>query len=556
MKKFSYLFVLFLSVFSFNFVYARSIEGSVNTDGIGHGSENINIFSEVYNYSPFFQFLNTQQSDLRSFLSSKIVSFDDYYLSNYNISIFKLDDFRYGAYKYNVNIDYNKYTDLDPNVIFESIKNHVVFPNGKSFSDISYVIYFTKDYDYLDIVYDSNIKSDTFYIRFTGESSASYRDGYFFFFDSNGKYITYESSRKIFTSDSTIYYDLTFGGLYDDPDLTRLYSYLYDVGNLDTKFDYTRIYARYFYINDVKYETDGNAGYNAWQNFWKGLGNIFTGSFEINFSRSNLDFIYKYPFYSDKLGFHDLVSMWFFNNSITIPDNLVSYAIADYEKGFLLIPKSGCDVKDYMIYYSAQTTLDRHKLYLNYYSLSDSKDDLVFKKSIYVTSSQNNYYYTYNPFLDIDSDLDVFLNHAIHIFQKDFVSSFYIYYNPNCYSGNSFSPSIKYEFSDGSSVTLSKNDLNYLYNTYSNDSSNGVPNSSSGLGSSNAPTSSESSSNSFDLGTIASNIPNFAGSFVNSISSLVGITTVFFTSLPPEIFSILISVFSIGMIILVIKLFL
>ena len=215
-----------------------------------------------------------------------------------------------------------------------------------------------------------------------------------------------------------------------------------------------------------------------------------------------------------------------------------------------------CSDFDYMIYYSGQSSSERYKLYFNYFKKNESNNGLDFISKFYVYSSVNSQYYTYVPINDLSITYDDFLDYAILLNQHGNISDYYVHYNSACYN-NFVNREGSIEFSDGSVIDLSQNDSVFYYSNYTDNALNGIDSAvGSSSSSNNEMNSNHNSSGSFNLSDIVSNVGDYANSFISSINSLVNISKIFLTGLPPEIYSMLLSFFGVGLIIILIKLFL
>lgn len=562
LKVKNYIVLFLISFFiSIGFVSAKTLEGSVyfeNNLRDSAYSSSINLFEETKEYTPFVQLLYNQGFVLGQYLNDYFSIGNSEFFSdkyNYSISIFKENDLKYISQTCytggsgsctSYSSDYSKYLD---NTLFGT---NSYFKDGYSSDDVVYYIYFN--------LHDSSAESwgyeDYLYLRIYPR--------YIFFFNSEGIPIGYKTS-----STSTDYWggsdeNLNYKTYHifkfpydsnDNIDITSWYFYLYyDIDtNYFTSSYFDKIYPKYFYFNGEKHSTSDNAGYNALENFWQNVKNGFN-SFQIDFSQWNMQFIYDDVFYKENINFVPLMKRWYSTTSYVVPSSYQYISVSDSEKGYYLVPKSGCSKNDYVMYFSSDSYDDRHKLYLTYYKLEDSI--LNFYKSFYTYSSKSYSIYSYNPLLDLGVSVDDYLNYSINLTQSSLIIDYKLYYNPSCYySYLANNSDVVLSFNSGS-VTLSSNDLNdnYLNNNKSNYYVNSNVNSESSSGSSNPNVNNSDSNNMSNVGDIMSNLGDYASGIVGSVQALVGVTTVFLTGLPPMIYNFLFSVFAVGMIIFIIKL--
>lgn len=568
MKKVSYiLLVICLSVFiGIQNIDAKDLTGSVYFENSGRSDlyrKSINLFEDTKKYSPFVELLYNQGFYIGQYLDNyfnigNVEFFNDQYL--YSISIFTPNDLDFITLAYQANYNAPGYTRYASDYEDGYFKNEFLAGNyldGYSQSDVAYIISFNLK-NYSDYAF---VTEDNFYFYIYPR--------YVFYFDSSGTPIGY----RRFVSNDTSYWgnsysDYTYKTEYkfvfdfdnsDKPDMTSWYFYLYfnNVGNTFSSEVYSKIYPKYFYFDGSFHTTDNNAGYNSITNFWNFVSSGFS-DFQIDFSKWNMQFIYDDVFYKVNIKFVPLMKRWNDSSSYIVPSGYSMVDISDSEKGYYFNVKEGCKTDDYLLYFSSDSSLDRHKLYFTYYNFivnDDDQNDIEFYKSFYTVSNKSFKIYSYNPLIDLSVSKSELSDYVFNVTQSSLVISYKIYYNSNCYSpvlaSNS---SITLSFSSGNVVldnnalndNFSKNNITQYYT-----GGNIVSSGSSGS-SSNTP--SEDNSSSINFSNIISNAGTYASNFINSISALVGLATIFLVGLPAEIYQVLIAIFTIGLIVILIKL--
>lgn len=582
----NYFGVFVVSLFlGLHFVSAKELMGQVFLKS-GISRDNtcyncINIFSETKEHTGFINLLYSQGISIGDYLNRFFNIGDTNYFNSsrkYNIILMTRNDFKhaksiYGRQRYDKSFDKNvSYTSaLDD---YLNSPGHVHYLSGKSKDDVQYFIMFDNGSS-TNLVGSSYTRS-IFYLTDIRSDLKQYETDYMYVLDIEPQYIFYVDkagnpigyyARNVSSDSDNLYYShhqFYFPFPKDNkPDMTQWYAYTYYTGAV--KFNsghvWDKIFTNYFVLEDgTEVTTANNAGYSALANFFINL----VDSYQYNFTNYNLDFIYDDVFYKRNYTFTSTLEHWYKTGSLTLPSNYEYIALSDYQRGYYVVPKSGCSSADYNFYFNGDSNQSRHKLYFTYYKKNSDKQ-LEYVNSFYVFSNYSYMNYAYNPFSDLKITKDEYLDYTINVSQSNNVINFYLYYNPKCYNKvsvteNGLSGSIP--FADGTQVTLSKVESDNNWTSHNNTNANSTNNSQNSQGSNN-PNVTENNdpwtgggSGSLNLGSITANIGNYANSFYTSIVSLVGLTGKFLTNLPSEIYSVLISIFTIGLIILVIKLFL
>ena len=245
-------------------------------------------------------------------------------------------------------------------------------------------------------------------------------------------------------------------------------------------------------------------------------------------------------FYVDSSSIN-IVSLYniFHNDNIfsySVPDNYNSSSFS-YDNRYYLVPNSlTCSQSESLLYFST-TDLSSVNL-ISYFVQNDS---LNYDFNTYSFSLN----YTYTPeILSLNSFVDNISDFVYLIYSSDNFSSNTIYYNPSCFNLYSAVGNGTLEFTNintGNTVILTPNDKNYLNNLVNNSIKDSI--------------NIENGESDLDLSNILDNAWNGVKSFVNSSYHIVSMSTNLFKTLPPEISSLLTFTFTIGVIILIWKLF-
>lgn len=559
-KKLVFTFCLsfFISV---GFVNAATLKGQVYFEKSGRADEyrhSINLFEETKDYTGFIELLYNQGFTLGQYLDNYFSINDSEFFNDkydYTISIFTQNDLNYLT-KVHYHSSNGSDTLYDSYELYRDtiLSQRMLFLDNYNIDDAYYFIFFGKTKTDNTA---STLTKPTYYSEASindDNFSLSIYDPYIFAFDSNGNPIGYFNYSSLGGYSRRLDFEFPFDDE-ENPDMTSWYAYTYNVSKLSSDF-YEKIYPYYFYFNNSSYTTSSNSGYSAIENFWHNLMNGFS-DFQFDFTRWNMQFVYNDVFYKDNISFIPLMKRWNDSTSYVVPSNYEMINISNTEKGYYLdFRDNNCSTNDYILYYSSDSYIDKHKMYLTYYKGNVGENSLEFYKSFYTFSNKSFKIYSYNPLLDLGVSVSELQDYVVNITQSSLVIDYKVYYNPTCYlvsSGSNTSATFTFPSGD---ITLDSNDLNnnYISNNTTQYNPNGNVTSNNSTGSSNSNVTNDSADSVVNVSNIIQNIPSYITAFTSSISALVGIVTVFLTGLPVEILSILLSFFIIGLVTLIIKL--
>jgi len=527
----------------------------LTNDGRGDYADSINLFEDTANYNGFIEFLYNHNNDLVDYLFNYYGLSSSLYKDDYTLSIMTPSDFIWFAE--NVTSGGSLYLDFNEVDISNSLFNsdtfkyhnygevHKYYNVGRDFNDVDYVVMYS---------YGASA-----YIN-ANSLSLSVVPKILFLFNSSGVpvgYITFgdnsnSNNYKIGYS-ATVSLNFNFDFENDVKDITSWFAYLYKVdSDVIISSVYDMVYAYTFHNAKDVYHVEDNSGYSGISGWFKDL--FYK---KVDMSKWNINFIYDDVFYKSGYDFKSLYYYWHKDNSAVIPDTYSYIDVSLNEKGYYFTPKSGCSNDDYKFYYVTNTAVSVYALYFDYYLLSDNILNL--SKEFGVNSLSSYKIYSYQPLIDLNIDVQDYLNYTINIYQYSLRHPYYLYYNTACYSVVSANNSdVILEFDKGD-FTLSSSEIN---SNFQNNNING----SNFIGGTKVPsqgTSNDSLADSgvvnpnvgnIDVDDVIKNIPNYVSGFVISIQALVGVAYTFLFGLPAEIFGFLFSMFIIGLVIIVIKL--
>ncbi len=523
-KKFLFSIITFLFI---AFIYCGNVSAKVlgtiyssNDNRSSQYNNRTNLLEEFKNNSKLSVFLAGGSKDFKQYFVDKIRNTSDYYIDYTDqdtfISVFTnndLDNFAIGS---------------DSQVIDYTIKNQCNEYNCK------YVFITSKSISYNGYWFSHNLSSD-------GRNVIAV-----YYFDSDMNVVgSYKSDTAI-----RYYY---WAGSEDFTGLLNLF--LYRIGSYGlTNYDYEDLVIQNLNVNGTTYNLNNSSGRNGFSNFFYNLFNKDKGDIDSdNYQLLSNDYI-KYPLVRTNGQFLPFMSTVFVNeNSMNVPLGFDEVLLSSYTDGIYLVPTldSSCTTDgDYAIYYYSDLVRWEQ---LNYILLNRNYNILG---NAYLVNLDS---YTMSGFTLI-GDLVTFenMNDRIFYFHQQFgAESIHMFYNSTCLhlvAGNSKSNVTYQDLTFNGTLT---NKLSGI------ESPNYYP--SSGLQQTTWSDKEkehedfvkEKEDNLFgSVGDIIKNGVNNLTGFFSSVSSVVTMITSFLTGLPSEIYTIFLSCFSIGMIVLILKIFL
>lgn len=296
-------------------------------------------------------------------------------------------------------------------------------------------------------------------------------------------------------------------------------------------------------VNNIYYNIKDLNTRNNFLNFWSNLGNIFFNDSNMkNLNDIGLSFfLNNYYITSSKDGL-SLYNILNYNSlaSLNVPDNYSSQSFS-YDSRYLLVPNNlSCSLSESLLYFS---TSDINSI--NFVNYSYLTDNISFKDingfSFKLKKPNSIEALSLNNFISSDSKIT---DYIYLIYSDDNFSANTIYYNPECYSVYSAVSNVEINFKNinsGNDVTLSPGELQLIIN-----SSNEFQDSLS---------SSTSDYTNLDIASIISGAWNGAKTFISASYYIVSMTSTLFVLLPSSVSSLILCVFTLGMLIILWKVF-
>lgn len=375
--------------------------------------------------------------------------------------------------------------------------------------------------------------SGTFYFNLSFSSISHNAHFYYLFYDENAELIYSESnyipsgSDLIPFSSKEVTYFLSF--LY--------YGSLTYSSNSNSKPD---IRLTKINLNDTKYNIIDLQTRNNFLNFWSNLSNIiFNDSNMQNLEDLGLSyFLTNYYIKSNRsaLGLYEILNYNSSGSSLSVPSNYSSQTF-DNDNRYYLVPNNlSCSLSDSLLYFSVSdiNTIN----FVNYTFLTDNISLNNISGFSFKLKKANKI-----EALSLSNYVDKYSNYLYLIYSSDNFSSNVFYYNPSCYSVYSAVGNVDIEFvnvNTGSTITLTPGEQQ-LINSKADDVKNELNNS--------------SSESDIDISSIISGAWSGAKTFIASSYYIMRMTTTLFGLLPASVGSLILCVFSLGMVIILWKVF-
>lgn len=547
MKRLCNFFLVFLV--SFCFIGVINVNAKVlgtiyanNADRGGNYTTRLNLFEEFSNNSPLSDFLLRHSLDLSNYLKDISSSmFNESFYSNAYVSLFSTVDLE----------NLNK-KDSSDYALYHKCENL-----GCSYA----------------FLLSSSITYDGYWFEFDTQISGSQGAVIFYDYDMNPLGVSRISGTYRYN-----YWIETPGGKadYDFTSLLNIFLFRSPNANNSNNFvDFTYsggdLILDNLYYNNTLYSLSNTSGRNAIGRWWHNLWN--KDEKDLNLSDYSLiknEYLTKAILKFGYFNYGSDPTLYFLSTSLelggeqNVPDDFKQVDVSLQKDGFYLVPTldSSCKLEmDYAIYY--YTDIARWDNL--YYSVLDKSMNII-GHSYFISSKS----YAISGFTLINEELNntSFSNIDDRIFyfhQAESVSSFFLYYNPTClnlvkadsskdvsFNGINFDSSLtsslkktegsSYYYSDGISPTTWKD----IDSAHGWDSETGTYD----------PTYGSNSVNGFNISDILkSGYEGISGLFT-SISSILGLVTVFLTSLPAPVYSVLLTGFTCAVVVLILKMFL
>lgn len=497
MKKFLVSISLVISCF---FFFNYSVEAKVADFTINYDiHEHFNFFYEQKNNTGFYQML----------ISDK---YDAYFGSPSRLWIYYTDDLR------------NAYS-ADSSSVFADVP----YPENSKYTVIYTSSSFQESFHY---------ELDNLYFNF----SCNYGNPaslYYVFFDEEGKLIL--NSNYIVSQCRESF----MKGSFNVNDTSYFMSMFYDASVSYLNSSYPNLRLNNVILNDTSYYLKDLKTRSGWSNFWS---NLFNNKEIMNLDDYGLGyFIRNYYNTTQNDGskyIKGLKTLLFSSsNSYTasVPSGFSSSTFSYDDRKFLIPNSKSCSFSDSLLYFQASNV---NSLNLINYSLL--KDDIDYTNlngfSFSLKKANNIEVLSLSSYLDSDSLIS---DYFYLLYSSDNFTANTFYYNPNCYSVYSAVDSSDLSFiniNSGNTITLTPGEKNLIIGK-SNDFSSSLIESNS------------NSSSDIDISSIIGGAWTGAKTFISSSYYIMSMTSNLFSLLPPSVSSLILCVFSLGMVIILWKVF-
>lgn len=498
MKK--YISIIIFSILSF-FVFGFKVS-ALDVDINFDNHEHFNFFYEMKEDTPFYRWLIGQGENL-------VDTLFDYHIPYSN-----------GAFNEKPFISVYYCSDLNSITID---------------SNCYYAIRLLSARSNRDPVVSSFYDDGNFYPKVSNGSTAYLKSTYYFF-DSNGNYLSYIQSESY-----DVNYNLSYLNVNNFEYVLSMFYYYY------SDVVYSSITTPSIKVNKVVVDNEEYVlSANNWLSYtWKKITSFFTGAKVMLDTGYGLEYFTKNYVITDSKGFPGLIkTLSGVDNDITIPSNYQSKSFSLTDE-LHLYPLGSCSLNDIALYVKANSELEDFTIYLNEVN---SSDEMTYRSSYSaIYTPKINKFIKFNPLKVVDIQ-----NVSTEISSSDFIKYVYrlsrlsnfgiytVYYNPNCYSSVYVEESIEWTNpQSGNTITVSPE-----YNNWTDPENISAGNSIEFL------------SDPVNADNLLQKGWSNANSFVEAAGTIVSLSFTLFTDMPAEMQALLITFFSIGLILILLKIFL
>ncbi len=502
-KRFVYYIFAFFTFFFFSCfdLKASTINEDLDLDAHNH----FNFYYEAVHNTDFYRFVNGKGSTFESYLSSYGIPTDFIYFS-YAL------DFNWFGLDY---IPENAYYVIAGSNVPSSIK-------------------------YLDGYYSINLKADS------SNWSAQYSEGYLVF-DKNmnllDKFISPKSSNyKQLSSIGFEKFVYISGSIYKGSPAVIGFDNV-----LNSNIRYTSLI-----VNESTFNIKGLTTRSGWANFWSGVWNIISLSFDSSIDLNDFglsffttNFAYKFTGYNGSENFGSIYDVLYYDpyfySNLSVPDGYVSSTF-NYSNRKLLIPKVlNISNVDSLLYFSSSDVSG-----INFISYDILEDSLSYNNL--QTYSFTLHKANYIEAISLKNIIDNLVSDNYYvIYSSDNFNTNSIYYNPDVFYIFDLLDSENISFVNPNSnneVTLSPAERQ-IFNKHLDE-----------LNSTIDPSDDINSDyTNISVSDIFSSAWNGAKTFIQASYYIVGMVSNLFISLPASVSSLILCVFTVGMVAVLWKIF-
>ena len=493
-KIVSLLFVFFGFFFFSCFKVDAALLGNESLDFDIH--EHFNYFYEMKTNSKFYQFVISKGDNFLNYLNS-YSGYHDYVLFSYSSDLvnFSLPDNSYYSiilYKPNSNSTYSGISLLYSDDSYS-------FRSLDTYS--YYILFYDYDMNYLGSIDEDNFSNHSFINSvFSNYSDITYIFGSLYF----------SSNRGVFWNSSTSSFDIRITSVHLDN--------------------------QYYFLNDL--ET-----INGFSLFIIRIGNWFRGIENINLSDFGLSYLLKNYLIKEDSNFVTLYQAFNYSDnffgSISVPEGYSSQSFSYNDRYYLIPINSNCSNVDSLLYFSTSDITS-----INFISYTLLKDVIDYSDistySFSLKRANNIEAFSLNSVLSSDSKIT---DNFYIISSSDNFSSNTFYYNSSCfmsYSAISNEDIIFENINTGNNVVITPAEQQFIIYNSNNKIDSVIE---------------TSVSNDVDIISIISGAWTGAKTFISASYYILSMVTNLFVVLPNEVSSILLCVFTLGMIIILWKVF-
>lgn len=463
-------------------------------------SEHFNFYNEMINNSPFYRFIVSKGDSLDIYFNSFFNSFSSGkiffgYSRDISSSFSSLD---VPSNSYYIIYSYGSTVEISYHDNYFNIVKGCRYTESCSFN----ILFYDINMNYLG---KSSVSSDNFWLIDYTNFDINYFLGSFYKYISSNYYLNWNSST-------------------DRP---------FDVRVTD------------IVINSVNYNLKYLETRNGWSNFWSNIWNMISNSGNMyDLNDIGLGYLLRNYVITSQNGLISLFTAFSYNENvvnISVPDGFLSQTFS-YSDRYYLVPNNlNCSSAESLLYFSTSdiTTIN----FISYTLLNDVIDyDNIKTYSFQLKRANNIEALSLKSVIDSDNNIS---DNFYIVSSSDNMTSNTLYYNSSCFSLYSAVSLNDVEFvniNTGNDVVISPAEQQFIYYNSNNSIDNIIQEN-------------DISSNDVDITSIISGAWSGAKTFISSSYYILSMVTNLFVVLPFEVRGLLLCVFSLGMVVILWKVF-